>query len=75
MAKLTPMKEKKGNYHRGEREELSVTLKAAEGRKSSQKKGNTTLPNTVNNNTMSPNARMSRGQNKSMRKEKSLLYI
>eukprot|EP00957_Ditylum_brightwellii_P182893 13931221-Ditylum_brightwellii.AAC.1 len=56
------MKEKKGSYYREEREELFVTLKVAEGRKSSWKKRNTTLPDTANTNTMSPNAQMAWGQ-------------
>eukprot|EP00957_Ditylum_brightwellii_P124989 9528125-Ditylum_brightwellii.AAC.1 len=62
MVKSIPMKEKKGSHHREEREKLSVILKAVEGRKSSWKRGNTTLPNTANTNTMSPNAQMTQGQ-------------
>eukprot|EP00957_Ditylum_brightwellii_P099965 7617848-Ditylum_brightwellii.AAC.1 len=64
------MKEKKGSHHREEREELSITLKAAEGRKSSQKKRNATLPNTANTNTISPNAQMTQGQKQVYKKGK-----
>eukprot|EP00957_Ditylum_brightwellii_P066759 5066109-Ditylum_brightwellii.AAC.1 len=70
---IDPNERKKGSHDREEREELSVTLKAAKGRKSSRKKGNTTLSNTATTNTMSPNVRMTQGQKQVYEKGKKPL--